>query len=75
MRMIVVPRLGGPEVLTLAEVAQPEPKADQVLIRLHYATLSYGDVYQREGTYRGPMQPGEAPLHIGGEGCGTVLSV
>ncbi len=76
MRMIVVPRLGGPEVLTLAEVPQPAPKPDQVLIRLQYATLSYGDVYQREGTYRsGPMQPGEAPLLIGGEGCGTVVSI
>ncbi|MEJ0016705.1 MAG: quinone oxidoreductase [Acetobacteraceae bacterium] len=75
MRMIVVPRLGGPEVLTLANVPQPEPKPDQVLIKLHYAALSYGDVYQREGTYRGPMQPGEKPLLIGGEGCGTIVSV
>lgn len=76
MRMIVVPRLGGPEVLTLADVPQPQAKPDQVLIHLCYATLSYGDVYQREGTYRsGPMQPGEAPLPIGGEGCGTVVAV
>jgi NADPH:quinone reductase len=76
MRMIVVPRLGGPEVLTLVEVAQPKPGADQVLIKLRYATLSYGDVYQREGTYRaGPMKEGEAPLLIGGEGCGSVTAV
>jgi len=76
MRMIVVPRLGGPEVLTLVDVAQPTPAADQVLIKLRYATLSYGDVYQREGTYRtSPMQPGEAPLQIGGEGCGTVTAI
>jgi NADPH:quinone reductase-like Zn-dependent oxidoreductase len=34
MRMIVVPRLGGPEVLTLVDVAQPTPAADQVLIKL-----------------------------------------
>ena len=76
MRMIVVPRLGGPEVLTLVEVAQPTPGPDQVLIKLRYATLSYGDVYQREGTYRaGPMKEGEAPLLIGGEGCGTIAAV
>jgi NADPH2:quinone reductase len=76
MRMIVVPRLGGPEVLTLVEVAQPVAGPDQVLIKLRYATLSYGDVYQREGTYRaGPMREGETPLRIGGEGCGTVVSV
>ncbi len=75
MRMIVVPRLGGPEVLTLVETPQPTPGPDQVLVKLRYATLSYGDVYQREGTYRGPMTADEKPLPIGGEGCGTVAAV
>ncbi len=32
MRAIVVPRLGGPEVLELREVADPVPAADQVVV-------------------------------------------
>src|SRR6187402_1068918 len=77
MRMIVVPTLGGPEVLTLAEGDKPAINADQVLVKLKYATITYGDVYLREGTYRGgaPLKPGEGPLRIGGEGSGTVEAV
>lgn len=77
MRMITVPRLGGPEVLTLAEGPKPSPAAGQVLVKLRYATITYGDVYLREGTYRGgaPLKEGEGPLRIGGEGTGTVEAV
>ena len=53
MRMIVIPRLGGPDVLTMIEVERPTPRPDEVLIKLRFAGLTYGDVYQREGTYRG----------------------
>jgi NADPH2:quinone reductase len=77
MRMIVVPRLGGPEVLTVVEGERPTPGADRVLVRLRYATITYGDVYLREGTYRGgaPLAPGEGPLRIGGEGAGIAEAV
>ena len=77
MRMIVVPRLGGPEVLTVAEGAKPAPNADQVLVKLRYATITYGDVYLREGTYRAgvPLKPGEGPLRIGNEGTGVVEAI
>lgn len=76
MRAIVVPKLGGPEVLTLRDVADPVPAADQVLVKIKYAGVSFGDVYQREGTYRGgkPLGQGET-LPIGGEGAGTVVAV
>ena len=77
MRMIVVPRLGGPDVLTLSDVEQPAVGPDDVLVKLHYAGLTYGDVYQREGTYRNraPLTESEAPLRIGGEGAGAVAAV
>lgn len=77
MRAIVVPKLGGPEVLTLREVADPVAAADQVLIKIKYAGVSFGDVYQREGTYRGgkPLGADEPALPIGGEGAGTVTAV
>ena len=77
MRAIVVPRLGGPEVLTLREVPQPTPAAGEVLVKVKYAGITFGDVYQREGTYRAgkPLLETDPPLPIGGEGAGTVVAV
>ena len=77
MRMIVIPRLGGPEVLTMIEVERPTPRPDEVLIKLRFAGLTYGDVYQREGTYRGGrlLREAEAPLRLGGKGAGTIAAV
>ena len=76
MRMIVIPRIGGPDVLTLIEVERPTPAPDEVLVKLSYAGLTYGDVYQREGTYRNgaPLKASEAPLRVGGEGAGMVAA-
>jgi NADPH2:quinone reductase len=76
MRAIVVPKLGGPDVLTLREVLDPKPADDQVVVKLKYAGVSFGDVYQREGTYRAgkPLGPNEV-LPIGGEGVGTISAV
>lgn len=77
MRMIVVPRLGGPDVLTMIDAKPPTAGPDDVLVKLRYAGLTYGDVYQREGTYRqgAPLKESETPLRIGGEGAGTVAAV
>lgn len=76
MRAIVVPKLGGPDVLTLREVPDPKPADDQVVVKLKYAGVSFGDVYQREGTYRAgkPLGANEA-LPIGGEGVGAISAV
>ncbi len=77
MRMIVIPRLGEPDVLTMIDVERPTARPNEVLIKLRFAGLTYGDVYQREGTYRNgaPLAESEAPLRIGGEGAGTVAAV
>ncbi len=76
MRMIVVPRLAGPEVLTLVDAPMPVAGADQLVVRLDYALVGFADVYQREGVYRTnkTLSPSETPLKIGGGGAGTVVS-
>jgi len=77
MRMIVVPKLGRPEVLTLIDAPMPVAAADQVVVKLQYALVGFADVYQREGVYRSnkTLSASEAPLKIGGGGAGTVVSV
>jgi NADPH:quinone reductase-like Zn-dependent oxidoreductase len=49
MRAIVQERYGGPEVLALREVATPEPLADQVLVKVHAASVNAGDWHRMRG--------------------------
>jgi NADPH:quinone reductase-like Zn-dependent oxidoreductase len=43
MRAVVHDRYGPPEVLRVAEVEQPVPKGDEVLVRVHASTVTRGD--------------------------------
>ncbi|MBT2498770.1 NAD(P)-dependent alcohol dehydrogenase [Agromyces sp. ISL-38] len=52
MRAIVRSRYGGPELLSLAEVAAPVPAADEVLIRVQAVAVSVGDVFLLRGEPR-----------------------
>jgi len=47
MRAVVHERYGPPEVLRLEEVAQPVPKDDEVLVRIHATTVNRTDCHIR----------------------------
>jgi NADPH2:quinone reductase len=70
MKAVQVSRIGGPEVLELADVAEPTPGPNQLLVRVEAAGLNYIDTYQRGGLY-----PMEVPFVLGMEGAGTVEAV
>jgi NADPH:quinone reductase-like Zn-dependent oxidoreductase len=44
MKAIVHTEYGPPDVLQLQEVEQPVPAADQVLVRIHAASVNYGNL-------------------------------
>lgn len=67
MRAIQVKKTGGPEVLELVEVARPEPKAGEVLVRIAASGVNFIDTYLREGRY-----PAELPFVPGQEASGVV---
>ena len=46
MKAIVYTKYGPPDVLQLKEVAKPEPKEDQVLVKVHAASANALD-YRR----------------------------
>lgn len=52
MRAVVRRRYGGPEMLSLAEVAAPVPAVGEVLIRVQAVAVSVGDVFLLRGEPR-----------------------
>ena len=70
MRAIQITETGGPEVLRLVELADPEPGPGQLLVQLAAAGVNYVDTYLRSGAYPMPL-----PFIPGAEGAGTVTAV
>jgi NADPH2:quinone reductase len=70
MRAIQISQVGGPEVMTLADLPVPEPKAGEAIVQIKAAGVNFIDVYVREGRY-----PTSLPSVMGQEGAGTVTAV
>jgi NADPH:quinone reductase-like Zn-dependent oxidoreductase len=47
MRAALQERYGPPEILRVAEVERPEPKADEILVRVHATTVNRTDTHMR----------------------------
>jgi len=76
MKAIQVAKFGGPELLTLTEVARPRPGSGEVLVRLAYAGVNYIDVYMRNGSYaRSHTYETPLPMTIGMEGAGCIEEI
>ncbi|CAI9087578.1 OLC1v1021685C1 [Oldenlandia corymbosa var. corymbosa] len=72
MKAIVITSPGGPEVLQLKEVEDPEIKDDEVLIKVSAAAVSRADTLQRQGKHPPAKGDSEYP---GLECSGTVEAV
>ncbi len=51
MRAAVIDRYGAPEVVRIAEVPTPVPRADEVLVRVHAAAVTSGDARIRAARF------------------------
>jgi putative PIG3 family NAD(P)H quinone oxidoreductase len=72
MKAIEISKAGGPDVLTLSDVAKPEVSSGEILIEVHYAGVNRPDCLQRAGLYAPPS--GASPLP-GLEASGVVVAV
>lgn len=70
MRAVVVPRHGGPDVLTVRDVAEPRPGSGEVSVAVRFAGVNYTDVRNRIGDGLGVP-----PFIPGVEVSGTVRAV
>ena len=71
MKAIVLRDLGGPELLRLEDVRDPEPGPGEALVRLKAAALNHRDVWIRTGAYAGI----KLPVILGSDGAGVVEAV
>jgi NADPH:quinone reductase len=69
MRAVQIDEFGGPEVLKVVEVPEPEPGEGEVLIKVSRAGMNFADTHQRENSY---LARYETPLILGGEVAGTT---
>lgn len=53
MQAMLAHKYGGPEVFQLSEVPTPIPKANEVLVKVLYSTVTYGGLVIRKGQYPG----------------------
>ena len=72
MKAIVITSYEDPEPLQLQEVGHPEPKDDEVLIKVEATALNRADTLQKKGQYPPPRGPIPIP---GLEASGTVLAI
>jgi NADPH2:quinone reductase len=70
MKAIQVKQPGGPEAMEVVEIATPEPKANEAVVKLAATGVNFIDTYFREGRYKAPL-----PLVLGQEGAGVVTAV
>lgn len=70
MRAVRITEPGGPEVLSVQEVPDPEPGPDEVLVEIRAAALNRADLLQRRGGY--PAPPGW-PADVPGLECAGVV--
>jgi NADPH:quinone reductase len=69
MRAVQIEEFGGPDVLQVVDLPNPEPGDGEVLIEVSRCGINFADTHQRENTY---LSRYEVPLVLGGEVAGTT---
>jgi NADPH:quinone reductase-like Zn-dependent oxidoreductase len=71
MQAVRIHDYGGPEVLIFEQAPRPQPKADEVLIRVKAAGVNPADLAMRSGAYK-QFMPLQFPWIPGLDGAGVI---
>ncbi len=69
MKAVVVTRLGGPEVLEVRDVPEPQPGPGKVIVKVEAVGVNFADTMTTRGVYSGMPPP---PFILGREFAGVV---
>jgi NADPH2:quinone reductase len=69
VRAVQIKEFGGPEVLEVVDLPDPEPGPDEVVVEVTRAGMNFADTHQRENDY---LAKAELPLIPGGEIAGRT---
>ncbi len=72
MKAVVMNEFGGPEVMKVGDIDTPEPKANEVLIKVVATSINRPDLVQRMGNY--PPPKGDSEI-LGLEVAGTIAAL
>lgn len=72
MRAVITSEAGGPDVLSIGDVPDPDPGPGEVLLEVAATAINRADLLQRQGHY--PPPPGASDI-IGLECSGTVVAL
>jgi putative PIG3 family NAD(P)H quinone oxidoreductase len=72
MKAVLISEPGGPDVLSVGEVADPVPAAGEVLLEVAATAVNRADLLQRAGHY--PPPPGASPI-LGLECSGRIAAL
>ncbi len=70
MKAVRVEEFGGPEVLKLVNLPDPEPGEGQLLVQIKATGLNFIETYQRSGAYQIDL-----PRTLGTEAAGVILAL
>lgn len=70
MKAVRIHEYGGPEVLRYEDVPDPQPRKDQVLVRVEACALNHLDLWVRMGTTKSPL-----PHIPGSDVAGEIVEV
>src|SRR4051812_9292505 len=74
MKAIIIETFGGPEVLKLADIAEPTAGQGEVVVAIHAASINPADCAMRRGA-RQSLSGTNFPVRLGRDFSGVVKAV
>jgi synaptic vesicle membrane protein VAT-1 len=72
LKAVVLEKHGGPDVLQVKEILEPQINQDEIKIKIKYAAINYAEILSRKGLYSWAPK---TPYILGLESVGEVIEI